>query len=688
MAPFSLFKSEKSPTKSTSDANVPNSTPNSIPSTLFDAANNGNSSSSPSKFTSRLLRRKPSSKIASSSKSYSTTNYDTIETDNEGVPLTGDGVTSDSPSTSTSRSKPQSHNHTQDIDETSRILPLDSPCIAGSSIQRPRRGSEPVKSPGAANRTAWVYGRHSGLAEGNDYEKSGGEGEEEEGEGEEEREEVLNHSRPSRLTPRSSSDREGLRDVFFANTRRFDYNGPPSPRSFSTSASASTSTSDESRNMTTNVVLNKQTTYPTALSPPRRPMPRSPGFNSKSSSSIPPIAEALLSTSASASALSGPSGSGLVRRPSANAEWLARKPSSRRANSNPLNLHLDQPKKRLENAFTIRTPSNSTVQTTHTINSSSSVTGDDDLSRSIDSDGEGEVSNASPGSGMIGRKRISGLAGSSGLNRSSSGEGNAHGGYEVEVVCQDEREGEDGEMIWQVKIRPRPQPSSTQQTSSILEPLYASSSSSSPLNLSTSTSITQSPITASSINLSLSLDQPTGKLVFIAFPMDIHATPRHRIQSSHAQLPSQPLPHSHSHSQSQPMNPGSQPDTNQLISTPPPPPPILGAAYNRPSTPPPSAPRLNSSPPPSTPLSRRTTASEHSMWPSPVAHGRKSPSMTNSNGNMMSPRDRSTPRRARSRMMSAGELDGGLYARGTVDGMSEELESSLNLQYRLGENIR
>jgi len=232
-----------------------------------------------------------------------------------------------------------------------------------------------------------------------------------------------------------------------------------------------------------------------------------------------------------------------------------------------------------------------------------------------------------------------------GIKRSSKIGGNGLG-YEVAVVCSDERENENGEIKWEVTIRPRSDSRPSSSSTSTGDGYHTSAI---PLNLSTSSSTALSPPTASSINLSLSLDQPTGKLVFIAFPMDIHATPRHR-----------PTP--------------SQNNSHNMTS-----PPL------RPSTPPPSAPRLNSSPPPSTPSSKRV-ASANSMWPSPSTHGRRSPSTGSS---MVSPRgERTTMTPRRSRLMNAEELNGGLYARGTVDGMSEDLESSLNLQQKLGEGSR
>lgn len=143
-----------------------------------------------------------------------------------------------------------------------------------------------------------------------------------------------------------------------------------------------------------------------------------------------------------------------------------------------------------------------------------------------------------------------------------------------------------------------------------------------PLQLSTTTSRTSAPPSASSLNLSLSLDAPTGKLVFISFPTDLHATPRRRPSASSG--------------------------------TPPP----------RLTTPPPQ---------PSTPQSRRKTT----VWsPSPRTSGGSS--NTNRKSPPASPGPVFTPRRIK--MVNAAQLDGGLYARGTVDGLSEDLEHGLDLR--------
>ncbi len=167
-------------------------------------------------------------------------------------------------------------------------------------------------------------------------------------------------------------------------------------------------------------------------------------------------------------------------------------------------------------------------------------------------------------------------------------------GYEVEVICIDGRE-DDGpldELRWEVVIR-------KQGSNSSIIP-------SSPQQLSTVASTSRAPPSASSINLSLSLNQPTGKLVFISFPTDLQATPTKR-------RPSTSTPRS-----------------------------------NVPSTPP----RISS---PSTPSRYKAS------YPSPSGYRVSPPS---------SPRDMFTPRRTR--MVTAAQLDGGLYAKSST----EELKNS------------
>jgi len=269
-------------------------------------------------------------------------------------------------------------------------------------------------------------------------------------------------------------------------------------------------------------------------------------------------------------------------RPIVSSEWLRRKPSSSGRPRNPSGA-----RKLLDGASRIR---------------SASFT--DRESSSADSDGE-------IGVGVPPSRR-----------RSKIGDG----AYDVKILCLDRRE-EGDEMKWEVSIRRRR-----------LRDGEVNGAPSSPLQLSTNSSIVQAPSSASSINLSLSLDQPTGKLVFIAFPMDLHATPTRRKAKEKEK-------EDEKEKEKQKERDSPQP---------------------RPSTPPP-APNLANSP--TTPSSRKKGAT--SMWPSPSKNGvgrSRSPA---------SPRDMFTPRRTR--IVSAAQLDGGLYARGTVDGMSEELENELRI---------
>ncbi|OWZ77341.1 hypothetical protein C365_04061 [Cryptococcus neoformans Bt85] len=136
-------------------------------------------------------------------------------------------------------------------------------------------------------------------------------------------------------------------------------------------------------------------------------------------------------------------------------------------------------------------------------------------------------------------------------------------GYEVKITCLDDR-ADNEEMKWQVTIRQRSPKTSLPHPTS-------------PLQLSTTTSLAQAPATASSINLSLSLDKPTGKLVFISFPMDIHATPTtRRRRGSHSQ------PSILSQTSASPKNTSG---SNHRPFTPPPIPGTMGAVMSRPTTP-------------------------------------------------------------------------------------------------------
>ncbi|KAK4685764.1 hypothetical protein P7C73_g4376, partial [Tremellales sp. Uapishka_1] len=298
-------------------------------------------------------------------------------------------------------------------------------------------------------------------------------------------------------------------------------------------------------NITHNRPLTPPALYPTALSPPRRPAyVHSPRSNASSDYSSPLLSPQILTTLSAVGAPS-PSPSDLSAGPSPSAAaWLARKPSRKLSTS----------KRKLDDSVQLRCASSSSTE-----------------NESAEPDSDGEVGLQS--------------------KRSIIKSGNESGGYEVEIICSDSRE-ECDELRWEVVIRKK-------------APKTAVPGSSSPLHLSTSSSTAQAPSSASSINLSLALDQPTGKLVFIAFPMDLHATPTRRRPSA-------------------------------SIGTPP----------------------MNGSP--STPSRRKPS-------PSPFRTSRGSPPMV--------PRDLFTPRR--SKQVSASQLDGGLYAKGSGD---LEVLASLSLE--------
>lgn len=528
--------------------------------------------------------------------------------------------------------------------------------------------------------------------------------------------------------------------------------------------------------------------YPTALSPPRRPMPKSPRPSSRSTpplqppqlvssssfSVFPPTDDRPRHTSSpsldsksisrtssatqastSASGASGSNGNGLVvdlqddpepdygsRRPTVTAEWLARKPSS---STSRLGRKNSTGAERISRAAA--QTSSSPIQkrkTPQRIVRPSSHQNHTGAEAGTDSDSPGvsQESDAELGPGGTGVSAFPGLVG---RRRSIS----ARDGYEVEVSCDDSQwpgaEDETGELVWKVKIRRQPKFNSQREVASngiggndaeqpesrapaIIAP-------SSPLQLSSGHSRATAPGTASSINLSLSLDQPTGKMVFIAFPMDLHATPRRRGSNNNTNTasarrqaggpPTPPLPPSprdlfsagqgpESGSKSGSANIDSEGSSNSTASG-------LAAPFapvapiSNPSTPP----QLPPAPQPSTPQSRsssRLDRTEYPVTPTRVRlSGQFSPSGPNGTGSggYTSPRSRGTnssiarslspafsgtpgsaghngyispgaythgtPTGAaarRTRLVTAPDLEGGLYAPGTVDGLSEELETA------------
>lgn len=477
--------------------------------------------------------------------------------------------------------------------------------------------------------------------------------------------------------------------------------------------------------------------YPTALSPPRRPMPKS---SPRPTRSTPPLQPPQLVSSSSFSAFppdirprhvsspsldskgmsrgtsstSGSGSGGLIvelqdppveaRRPVVSAEWLARKPStsssaSKLGRKNSIGAERINKVTAQSQATTSSSPSTKRriPQRSRSARRTQALqAGTDSDSPSISQDSDAEVG---VGSGVVGKRRSI----------------SARDGYEVEVTCDDSHwpgpEDESGEITWQVKIRrqPRlPQSVVNGQGQDYGLPTVAPSS---PLQLSTERSRATAPGTASSINLSLSLDQPTGKLVFIAFPMDLHATPRRRGSQSQSHSastrrspgpPTPPLPPSPRDLFSASTGPSGSSDA-----------PPLPTSAVPPSTPP-RAPAFQ----PSTPQSRSSSRLDRPEYPitptrvrlsgqfSPAANGAGTGS-----GGYASPRSRGSSSIARSlspafsggtpgsvgngyispgtygtptgsaarrgtRLVSAPDLEGGLYAPGTVDGLSEELEST------------
>lgn len=455
--------------------------------------------------------------------------------------------------------------------------------------------------------------------------------------------------------------------------------------------------------------------YPTALSPPRRPMPKSsprpnrstpplqpPHLVSSSSfSAFPPDerprhvsspsldSRDMTRSTASASSSSNSYGNGLIvdladappeqspRRPVVSAEWLARKPSSSKlGRKNSLGASRVQAGQQ-ETQSGSPAPRRKTPQKIRSAQRAYIGGGTDSDSPSISQDSDADVTLAS--GGIVGKRRSV----------------STRDGYEVEVSCDDSQwpgpEDESGELVWQVKIRRQPRPQSNDPS--------LSAGPSSPLHLSTGSSRAVAPGSASSINLSLSLDQPTGKLVFIAFPMDLHATPRRRGSTSHHRRTAGPGP----------PTPPLPPSPRDLFSA--------GAATARPdAAPAPTAPDMEeapSTPPPaprqpSTPQSRSSSRLDRPEYPvtptrvrlsgqfspagaaSPRSRGSSSiarslsPAFSNGTpGNGYTPPGAyTTPTSAsrRTRLVTAPDLEGGLYAPGTIDGLSEKLESGATIR--------
>ncbi|ORY24117.1 hypothetical protein BCR39DRAFT_547638 [Naematelia encephala] len=503
-------------------------------------------------FSSRLLRRKPSSRAPPSAPSQPPPLIDAIniETDTSSTPgpLTAstsstfaDQLEAGHPFSQASKGLRRTSESDDDGSSSgpAQVYAGASRYVMGQGPTFERRLSEPV-SPAAARRAAWVY-------------------------------------KDSRTQPFQLNDPSTNGGVVI-----IDADIPPLPTDHPLIPAHLKPTRPVSPSR-----FEPKPIYPTALSPPRRPMPRSPSAlaaaaakqaqeagqsplrnsgrgNSDGNAFTQEGINRSLSPAVSLDdrpitlAPSPGNGASSIITP----EWLARRPSARRRPHTP-------PPTKLE-------PSPTLLRRSRNQSSSGSTSADESLADADDSDGE------------IDRRPAQ------------------NGGYQVSVACVDGRQDDDSEVVWTVRVRRGPPDASTPVT-----PHHPSS----PLHLSTATATVQAPPSATSLNLSLSLDEPTGKLVFIAFPMDIHATPTRRRPSMSK------------------SSPRASSGTSASNSTPPP--------------------RI-STPPPHTPRRRPTTPS-----PSP---GRA---------------EVYTPRRTR--LVSAAMLDGGLYGKGSVDGMSEDLEIALEL---------
>ncbi|ORX36137.1 hypothetical protein BD324DRAFT_682269 [Kockovaella imperatae] len=423
--------------------------------------------------------------------------------------------------------------------------------------------------------------------------------------------------------------------------------------------------------------------HSSGLSPTRRAMPRSPRAPKSSSGERGPHASTPLSlqplrisshgsTSESSptttsSSYSASQTSPRPPRPTVTAEWLSRKPVSGRAKLEG----------QLEGAAHIRSLSGGGTSSTKATIFNGAGTGSR-LDRTISP--SSSASRTSAGADAASTSGVDSEDGQVGIKSSrrrshitSTRDGS--GGFQVEVFCVDNR-GENDELKWEVTIRRRPQipvegepGRSTDDLDTINNiPILAPTS---PLNLSTTQSVAQAPSSASSINLSLSLDQPTGKLVFIAFPMDLHATPKRRHSKRTNGLSSRSPKVTSPRPLTPPLHAGPRSPTYRT--TTPPPVPVFERPASSIVTPPPAPNPNDASPPRTPPQPHHKRISQNSLWPSPSRSGRRSPILNQSPSVIRTP-EVWTPRR--SRMLNARELGGGLYAKGTVDGMSEELESS------------
>ncbi|WVQ75344.1 hypothetical protein IAR50_004963 [Cryptococcus sp. DSM 104548] len=297
---------------------------------------------------------------------------------------------------------------------------------------------------------------------------------------------------------------------------------PSSPRALQsfhaqqkTGASGRPSTAPSSISETLSSPASRPVTPITASSPLRRAHP-------PSASPIPPTSPSPIKADKSPTRpLSQPSHR-TARTPVVTAEWLKRKPSSGRLRHTPSLSADDIPLP--SNPLAYGTPPRPAKNGSRTkgLDESPRIHTTTSRERNVSSSSASSVStDAFSSDGEIGfksptRRNISTPTRPPSSSRPAI---SLDGSYEVQINCSDDRDEMD-EMSWQVTIRRRSSRNShnTQQPTS-------------PLPLGTTSSTTAAPLTASSINLSLSLDEPTGKLVFISFPTDLHATPTTRRRS-------------------------------------------------------------------------------------------------------------------------------------------------------------
>ncbi|KAI9635639.1 uncharacterized protein MKK02DRAFT_44338 [Dioszegia hungarica] len=256
--------------------------------------------------------------------------------------------------------------------------------------------------------------------------------------------------------------------------------------------------------------------------------------------------------------------------------------------------------------------------------------------------------------------------------------------------------GPDGEIKWEVTIRP-----GSNAGRAMPVPLIPGV-----------TATTTTPAGTTSVNLSLATSQTTGLLSFTVAPSppDVHATPTRRRPATNAHTaPTSDHVQTHKEESTEPFAPHARGNTfglaggrklatglyiNEAEGSPRP--PSADVTNNldrrntvtpppRMSTPPPmpSVPYANTTPVSSSKRSSRSTSQGEQRWAlspalsTPIAGSgtRTPPQMGRTPRELTyvsSPSPRGTPRRTR--IVSASSLNGGLFAHGTVDGMSEEAE--------------